>query len=130
MKANDIPPMAPELWIANILEVAGSIADKEYQERRWLAPDAHAWECPDELICNVDDVVLDGFLDGYASTFSDEQRIAAFGFRDALNKYCQLTPQHLDAAETLADPRWNAVRQRAAAFVAAFTEKWPLPKNV
>ena len=67
----------------------------------------YAWECPEELINTVDDVVFDGFLEDYAPTFSEEQREAAFGFRDALNNYCELTPQNLNPEETLADPRWD-----------------------
>jgi hypothetical protein len=125
MTADEVPSMTPERWLAKLLEVTAQIADRERQERRWLAPDANAWECPDELICTVDDVVFDGFLERYLPTFSQEQREAALGFRDALHHYYEITPQHLDPAETLADPRWDFVRQKAAAFVAAFSSKWP-----
>jgi hypothetical protein len=130
MTAKNIPPISPERWLGNLLDVIAQIADREHQERRWLASDAYAWECPDELICTVDDAVFGGFLEHYTATFSEEQRGAAFGLRDALNDYCELTPQHLDPAETLADPRWDFVRQRAAAFVAAFSKKWPSSDSV
>jgi hypothetical protein len=126
----DITPITPERWLKNLLDVLGQIADSERQERRWLAPDAYAWECPDELICTVDDAVFEGFLERYALTFSDEQREAAFGFRDAFTNYCDSTPQHLDPAETLADPRWDFVRQKAAAFILAFSYKWPFSASV
>jgi hypothetical protein len=125
MTATDIAPITPERWLSNILDALGQIADKERQERRWLASDAYAWECPEELINSVDDVVFEGFLERFTPTFSKEQQEAAFGFRDALNEYCERTPQHLDRAETLADPGWDFVRQKAAAFVAAFSQKWP-----
>jgi hypothetical protein len=74
----------------------------------------------------VDDVVFDGFLERYGLTFSEEQRCAAFEFKDALNRYLEATAQHLDPVETLADPRWDVVRQRAMAFVVAFAGKWPV----
>jgi hypothetical protein len=125
MTSKDIPPITPERWLSNLLEALGQMADRERQERRWLAADAYAWECPEELINTVDDVVFDGFLENYTPTFSEEQREAAFGFRDALHNYCELTPQNLNPAETLADPRWDFVRQKAAAFIAAFSKKWP-----
>jgi hypothetical protein len=125
MTRDAIPPMTPERWLRNLLEALGAIADREHQERRWLALDARAWECPDELICTVDDVVFEGFLEQYASTFSEEQRQAASGFRDTFNEYCDSTPHHLDPAETLLDQRWDFVRHKAAVFVAAFTNTWP-----
>ena len=119
--------MTPERWIANLMEAASFIANKERQELRWLAPDAYAWERPGELI-NVlfDDCVFEGFLSEYASTFSDEQRRTAFELKDEMNSYCDATPGWLDPAEVLADPRWESIRQKAAAFVAAFKDKWPI----
>jgi hypothetical protein len=118
--------MTPERWIGNLLEAARAIADKENQERRWRAPDRYAWECPDELINVVfDDCVFDLFLEKYAPTFSEEQRTAAFGFRETLNDLCHATPQALDSAATLVDPRWDQVRHKAAEFVCAFEGKWP-----
>lgn len=127
MNYKDIPPMTPERWINNLLDAAGAIADKEHQERRWLAPDRYAWECPDELINVIfDDSVFEGFLGQYAGTFSEDQRGAAFGLRDTLNAFCDATPPTLDSAATLADPWWKLVRQRAAEFVCAFKGKWPV----
>jgi hypothetical protein len=114
------------LWIANLVEVAEDIANRQHQELRWMAPDAHAWERPEELI-NVlfDDSVFEGFLEEYSSTFSAEQRRIAFKLRDDINRYCGTTLIKLDPQEVLADPRWETIRQEAAAFVAAFKGKWP-----
>lgn len=126
----DIPQITPERWLNNLLDVLGQIADRERQERRWLAPDAYASECPGQLICTVDDGVFEGFLERYAPTFSDEQREAAFAFRDAFNNFCDSTPQRLDTAETLAAPRWDFVRQKASAFILAFSNKWPFSASV
>ena len=50
MNYKDMPPMTPEHWISNLIEAASDIADKEKQERRWPAPDAYAWEGPEEVI--------------------------------------------------------------------------------
>jgi hypothetical protein len=125
MSRIDIPELTPERWIANLLEAISNIANREHQEERWLAQDAQAWECPDELINVLDDCVFDGFVEKYAPTFSDEQQKAAFEFKDDLTRYCAMTPQHLESAKVLADPRWDGVRRKAEAFVAAFRDKWP-----
>jgi hypothetical protein len=125
MSAVEIPPITAQRWIANLLLAVADIADRENQERRWLAPDAQAWECPDELINVLDDCVFDGFIEKYASTFSTEQRKAAVQFKDELTNYCAMTPQHLEPADVLADPKWETVRQKAAGFLVAFRDKWP-----
>jgi hypothetical protein len=112
--------------MSNLLAAIGDIADREHQERRWLAPDAQAWECPDELICVVEDCVFEGFLHQYAATFSGEQLAAACAFRDEFHHYCDVTPSHLDPATVLEDSRWEGLRTKAVAFVAAFRDKWPI----
>ena len=120
------PPITPQLWIANLIQAARGLADKEKQERRWLAPDRYAWERPEEVICSFsDDCVVDVFLEQYGESFSVEQHAAAFGLCDALNAFCDATPQVLDPAATLADPRWELVRQKATEFASAFEGKWP-----
>lgn len=63
--AAPIPPITPQRWLMNLLEVAAEIADKNKQEERWLAPDAKAWEHPEELINTVEDCVLDGFIEAF-----------------------------------------------------------------
>lgn len=113
-----------ERWISNLITAAQDIADKEHQ-RRWLAPDRYAWERPEELINLVDAFILDGFIDEFSLTFSENQRNAAVEFRDELSDYCDQTPQNLEPAVVLADPRWEAMREKAAAFVVAFKDKWP-----
>jgi len=125
MAAPYIPPITPELWIKNLIQAVGDIANKERQEKRWMAKDAFAWENPVELICVIDDCVFDGFLEKYEATFSEEQRVAAFSFRDDFNYYCDSTPGSLDPAQVLTDARWAALREKASAFVLAFSGKWP-----
>ena len=117
--------ITPERWLANLIEAARAIADKKRQESRWLAPDAYAWERPEEEI-NVlmDDSVFEGFIEGFEATFSLAQSNAIVAFHDAVNAYCEATPGRLDPAEVLADPRWQELRQKADAFIAAFDGTW------
>lgn len=126
----EIPPMTPERWIANLIGVASDIANREKRETRWLATDAYAWERPEEVI-NVlfDDSNFELFLDKYNSTFSAEQHSTAFTLRDDIKRYCDATPQWLNPEEVLADPRWHAIRESAAAFIAAFEDAWPTERS-
>jgi hypothetical protein len=115
-----------ELWISNLLDAASRIADKETQERRWLASDAYAWERPEELI-NVlfDDSCFDLFIEEFGGEFTDVQRDKAVLLKRLMDNYCDATPVWLDPAQVLADPRWEAIRESARAFVSAFKDKWP-----
>jgi hypothetical protein len=123
MKESLIPP---ERWIENLLDSAELIADQTGQESRWLAPDAFAWESPDEAINVLDDCALDRFIEQFSDSFSAEQAKAATEFRDEVDEYCKATPQHLDPEMVLADPRWLVVRDRASAFLDAFRNRWPI----
>lgn len=118
---------SPKRWIANLVDAADDIANKQLQEQRWLAPNVHTWERPEELI-NVlfDDSVFEGFLEEYASSFSLEQRRIAFDLRNAMYSYCDATSAYLDPQEVLVDPQWEAIRQKASAFVKVFKGNWPI----
>lgn len=121
------PQIPAERWIENLLWAAEQIADRQFQETRWLAPDAKAWESPDEAINSLDDFVLDGFAVQFAELLSPAQINAVTAFRDEVDRYCGSTPQHLEPVNVLADPAWEIVRQKASDFVQAFKGRWPAP---
>jgi len=123
------PQIPAELWIENLLWAAEQIADRQFQEARWLAPDAKAWESPDEAINSLDDFVLDGFVEEFAESLSPTQIVAATAFRDEVDRYCRSTPHSLDPVNVLADPAWEVVRKKASDFVHAFKGKWPTPNT-
>lgn len=125
MAASDISPITPQRWISNLLDVAEAIADRRMQEDRWRSGTWNTWEHPDELINTVDDYVLDGFIEAFASTFTPDQEIAIRRFQNEFEKFCSETPQSLNPAEVLVDPRWELLRQRADTFIAAFKGRWP-----
>lgn len=122
MKAPQIPA---ERWIGNLIEAAELISNREYQESRWLAADAFAWETPNEAINTLDDYVLDGFIEKFADSFSPAQAAAVVAFRDEVDRFCKASPRDLDPAQVLADPGWETVRSKASAFVKAFKGSWP-----
>ncbi len=125
------PQIPPERWIANLLGAAQTISNRQYQEARWLADDALAWETPDEAINALDDCVLDGFIEQFAELLSPAQAKAAIEFRDEVDRHCKETSpqleatQQLEAKKVLADPAWEIVRSRASDFIQAFKGIWP-----
>jgi hypothetical protein len=60
----------------------------------------------------------------FDSTFSEQQRHAIRSFQLAIEEFCGSTPTWLDPAETLADPRWWFMREKAEALVVAFRGQW------
>ena len=119
-------PQIPAVrWIGNLLEAAELIANREYQETRWLAPDAYAWETPGEAINTLDDYVLNGFIEQFEKSFSPAQAKAVTAFRDEVDRYCIATPQRLEPRDVLSDPAWEVVRTKASDFVQAFKGSWP-----
>src|SRR5579875_3420777 len=129
MTASNISPITPQRWLSNLLEVAGAIADRRMQEERWRAGTWNIWEHPDELINTVDDYVLDGFIEAFASTFTPEQEAVIRQFREEFEGFCTAAPESLDPRAVLVDPKWAMVRKRADAFVAAFKDHWPDPSS-
>ena len=119
------PQIPAERWIQNLLFAAKQIANREFQESRWLAADAKAWESPGEAINSLDDYVLSGFIEQFVGSFSPIQAQAVTAFRDEVDRYCKFSPQHLEPVDVLADPSWEVVRQKASDFVQAFEGKWP-----
>jgi hypothetical protein len=114
-----------ELWISNLLEAASMIADQKTQEQRWLAPDRYAWERPEDLLNDLDAYNLDLFIDEFASQFTGDQLDAAAHWKKQVDDFCDATPDNLDPAQVLVDPRWESLRENARAFIAAFQDKWP-----
>jgi len=84
---------------------------------------------PGELINTVDDYVLNGFIEAFDSTFSEEQRTAILQFREAYELFCVVTPRPLEPSDVLADPGWDSLRRRAFEFVRAFVGVWPGPES-
>lgn len=125
MAASDISPITPQSWISNLLEAAAAIANRQMQEDRWRSGTWNIWEHPDELINTVDTFVLDGFVEAFGNTFTPDQKIAIHRFQDEFEKFCSETSQSLNPAEVLVNPQWEAVRQRADAFITAFKGRWP-----
>jgi hypothetical protein len=119
------PQIPAERWITNLIEAAELIANRGYQESRWLAQDPYAWETPNEAINTLDDYVLDGFIEQFAESFSPAQATAVSEFRNEVDRFCKSKPRDLDAAQVLADPEWESVRSKASAFVKAFKGIWP-----
>jgi hypothetical protein len=108
-----------------ILDAAGDIASKEFQEEAWPAWPAGGprVSTPSE-ICAVlmDDSCPDLFFEEYGKTFSRSQMQCWNEFRSQLDEYYDKLPPHADFRVILDDPEWELVRQAAQRFVTAFSE--------
>jgi hypothetical protein len=108
-----------------ILDAAGDIASKEFQEEAWPAWPAGGprVSTPDEIYeVLMDDSWPDLFFEEYGKTFSSGQMQCWNEFRSRLDQYFDKLPPHSDFRVILDDPEWDLVRQAAQRFVTAFSE--------
>lgn len=111
-----------EQWLANIRVVLAALANREMQECRWLAPGRHAWECPEELINSLNDVVYDGFIEEFSYQWTMEQKAAATSVQRSMHDYCVQSPTWLNPEQVLADPAWHQVQADAKRFLRCFPD--------
>jgi hypothetical protein len=97
MYAVETPPMTPEGWIANLLQ--------RHQERRWLAPDAYAWEC--RTNCET--------LWTTMCSPRSRQRVALasrFSLPDPLHTSCRQPRDRVRFARQIGDPASRVIHAR------------------
>jgi hypothetical protein len=100
------------------------MADKNHQERYWLSSDGDGLDDPTELVNSLDDVVFDGFIQEFSSSFSNSQKDAAKTFADCFNAFLASSPNSLDPKQVLVSKDWNSVTLAAKNFLAVFPENW------
>jgi hypothetical protein len=115
--------MSYEYWIKQLLDVMKDVADREYQIRRWLAPDSKAWEHPSELMNVIyDDLTFELFVEMRENRITAEQLLACKRFDRVATHWCDSTPAWPNLQETIDSPDWIKVREAAAALFHAFSE--------
>jgi hypothetical protein len=118
--------MSYEFWVKQLLDVMELIADRNYQVRRWLAPDSHAWEHPGSLMVDIFDAfTFDLFIEMYSACMNSSQLTACERLKREADHWCDTTPTWPDKRETIDSPDWIKVREAAAAFIRAFTPTQP-----
>jgi hypothetical protein len=110
-------------WLSWIVEAAGHIASREYQEQSWF-PGGKYQSSPDEVYLTLmEDRVFDRFFELYGSTFTDQQTKSWTELRQKLETYYDSLPKHPDPRAVIEDPSWEEVRDASRMFVEAFTPK-------
>lgn len=114
-------------WTQLILDAVEPIADRNCQERSWFdrpwlgSPKGYREiSSPNEDLSRLfDDLDFDDYLRSPGVTLSEEQRRLGLLFRDKLHDFSNDTPQFLNPAEVIDDPRWVDIRKAAGAFADA-----------
>ena len=96
--------MSYEFWVKQLLDVMELIADRNYQVRRWLAPDSHAWEHPGSLMVDVFDAfTFDLFIEIALSLHESSQLTACERLkREATTGVTQHLPGQISARPSTA----------------------------
>jgi hypothetical protein len=110
-----------EFWTESLIIAAKAIADEAHQTRRWLAPDAAAWERPAELLCViVDDLNLALYIEENRALLAQDQLASAINLAEGAIGFDCGPDGWRAPRDVLADPAWADLRHRARAFIASF----------
>jgi hypothetical protein len=105
-------------WRRTVEEVVSGIADEALQRRAWfgIGPEQSS---PDEEFCMFfDDAAVDEFLDRHDTGLDERQRKVGKHLVKLMQELSNQTPEHVEAADLIDDPRWKKIRKAAARFRA------------
>jgi hypothetical protein len=107
-----------DAWRRVVEQTISSIADEELQRRSWFGKGLEVFS-PEEAFNQVlGDAALKEFLRLDDNRLTDLQRVAGKRFLSLMKNLSAQTPQFLDPAKLIDDPRWKLVRRSAAHFLA------------
>lgn len=113
-----------EFWVSNLLQSARDLADAGTQAQRWVASDAKAWERPTELLCVLsDDCNFELFIKEHHERLSDVQLVSATELLRVSLAYDCGPDGWRDPVSVLNDSAWEDVREKARAFIAAYSQE-------
>jgi len=105
-------------WRKVVEQVVDAISDEALQRRAWFGIGPEVWS-PDEAFTQLfDDAAIEAFLDRPDVGLSNRQLEAGKHLVDLMEELSGHTPQHIDPADLIDDPRWQAIRAAAARFTA------------
>jgi hypothetical protein len=105
-------------WRRVVEQTVSGVADEELQRRSWFGNGPEIFS-PEEAFNQVlDDAALEEFLLLDSNGLTDLQRVSGKRFLKLVEDLSAQTPQFIDPAKLIDDPRWKLVRKSAAHFLA------------
>lgn len=104
-------------WRRVVEQVVDGLADEALQRRAWfgVGPEESS---PDEEFCMFfGDAAIEEFLDRDDVGLSASQLAAGRHLLKLMRELSDQTPDHIEPADLIDDPRWRRVRQAAARFL-------------
>lgn len=109
-------PVDINAWRKVVEQVVGGIADEALQRRAWfgIGPEQSS---PDEEFCMFfDDAAIDDFLSRDDTGLTEEQARAGKHLVSLMTDLADETPEHIEPADMIDDPRWQEIRAAASRF--------------
>jgi hypothetical protein len=103
-------------WRQVVEDVVGGIADEAEQRRSWfgIGPEESS---PDEDFCQFfGDAAIEEFLERRDTGLSKKQIEAGRHLLKLMRALADETPDHIEPANLIDDPRWQKIREVAARF--------------
>lgn len=103
-------------WRKAVEQVVGGVADEALQRRAWfgIGPEESS---PDEEFCQFfDDAAIEEFLDRDDTGLNERQIKSGRHLVKLMRQLSDHTPNHINPADLIDDPRWQEIREAAARF--------------
>src|SRR5712692_1639468 len=109
-------PADVRAWRKVLAGVVDSIADEALQRRAWFGTGPEVWS-PDEAFCQFfDDAAAEEFFERDDTGLTQQQLTAGKHLVKLMHQLADETPNHIDPAALIDDPRWQKIRAAAARF--------------
>jgi hypothetical protein len=105
-----------DAWRRVLEDIVDSIADEELQRRSWFGLGPEIWS-PDEAFNQFfGDAAVEEFLDRGDTGLTRRQVNSGRKLVALMQELSAATPEHIDPADLVDDPRWRRIRAAATRF--------------
>jgi hypothetical protein len=99
-------------WLGWVRPILRHIADPDFQQQSWFAPDGSS---PEDLICGLmNDFSFEEHVRSLVVELSGIQRTSGIQLAEAMDAFVDKVHGRFDARAMLSDPDWKKVRMAAA----------------
>ena len=111
-------PIDLSAWRKVIEQTVDGIADESYQRRSWFGLGPEISSPDEEFNTFFGDAAIEEFLQRDDTGLNDLQIEAGRYLVKLMNDLARQTPEHIEPADLIDDPRWKRIREAAARFSA------------
>jgi hypothetical protein len=109
-------PVNLSAWLTVIKQTVDGIADESLQRRSWFGLGPEISSPDEEFNALLGDAAIEEFLKRDDTGLNDLQLEAGRHLAGLMRNLANQTPDHIEPADLIDDPRWKKIREAAARF--------------